>query len=306
MTSDNPVVESESFNRLRLHIEKLAPWLWPTVMITFLILIVVSVLFIIMAIRHLTLGFAELNLMNSGNVGQFIGGTIGTLLGAITSILLVITLWVQINEYRLTRHELQQTVNAQQEMARAHAEQLGPLREQAMVSRQVMEMDLLTRAILDLREDMQGFRRDDMHSTKGIRPVMVELCIALDPGTTFQEKLADKAPSAHLINVIGTVSRTLLAFTLLIERAELIYLDLTNRDLPSTARSIRRKELVLLVNMECRDLAHSLDHLQARLTQIPDGIGHIVDQFKARNSKRLEKCISQLLMFMRIPLDEDL
>lgn len=162
----------KSVNQLHAALERLAPALVPTLVVLGLTCLFTLVAFGVLLAKNLSWGWGQLDMANTGNMGQFIGGTVGTAFAAISSLLLVATILVQIKEYNLTREELVKSVQAQSEMADAQRKQLLELQQQASSARQQTNMDSIARSFLELREEITHFTGKPFTEAKGCEGVI--------------------------------------------------------------------------------------------------------------------------------------
>ncbi|MEO8590246.1 MAG: hypothetical protein ABI432_12810 [Flavobacteriales bacterium] len=233
----------------------------------------------------------------SGNIGQYVSGTIGTLLAMIAAVLLIITLAVQINEYKLTRDELINTVKAQQAMAESQAAQLQPLKDQARISQQTMEMDLLARAILDLKDDIRTYTRKPWTQNTGCIAVTEYMTSSWSQEKGWLNTILNTEDENTKLHIIGWTAVTLIELYVIVERAVLILSDLDTKELPETPRIIRRKELILHVKSQLVPIAGPIWNLRSQLYQVPEK-GPAYENFRSGGMERAKYITDRLMEFM--------
>lgn len=187
------------------------------------------------------------------NAGQFFAGTVGSLLAALSSLLLVITLFVQIGEYSLTRRELQNSIDAQDELNKITNEQLIVLKQQFERGEEESQINEVTTLLRELKEDSMLLRADNIPGPGRTGVGLVE-DLRRQYNTYYLPRFRSGEDQENWQPYLTGAIRFALDVNLQLQRAISLDAQLEQRTLPSLIRKARRQELVLLVQR--RYVAH--------------------------------------------------
>lgn len=241
--TQEPAPEPASLNRIRRTLELVAPVIWPLIGITALIAFVGLAVFAYVANEHLIFSRTELNMSTTSEVAQFLSGTLGTAFTIISSLLLVVTLWIQIHEYGLTRIELRNSIREQQELTKASREQVAVMQLDQKRSEQEAKLDRISVLLRELKEDTLGIYSSLAQGRGPSLAVPISTAYISTYHAQCVREALDNDGNAFVTGSFWFVTE----INLILQRARGLDTELQDDELPPLVRLVRRQELVMFV-----------------------------------------------------------